>query len=326
MPNLCSGAAVIEVHGVTKKFAQVHALAGIDLHVAKGEVFGILGPNGAGKTTLINILATLTTPDSGSVHVAGFDTAKDPHAVRKSIALTGQFAAVDDLLTGAENLILFGRLRGLSKKAATERADELLAKFSLTDAGGKRVGTYSGGMRRRLDLAASLVVPVDVIILDEPTTGLDPRSRGELWDVVRDLRDQGLTIVLSTQYLEEADQLAERIVVIDSGRVIAEGSPWELKEKAGGNSVIAEPTTASQGGLLQEALSEIGPATLNEDSGAVTVAGVTSSSLAPIAFAAQRAGVMLADLSVRTPTLDDVFLQLTDSTDETTVATEGQPS
>lgn len=312
MTNLHNSQPAIEARGVVKTFGDVRALDGLDLHVDRGEVVGLLGPNGAGKTTIINVLTTLLRPDEGTVTVAGHDVVTQAHAVRTAIALTGQFAAVDDILTGHENLVLFGRLRGLTPQAARARADELLDKFSLTSAGKKRVGTYSGGMRRRLDLAASLVVPADVIFLDEPTTGLDPRSRNELWDVVRELRDQGLTIVLTTQYLEEADQLAERIVVIDSGKVIAEGTPEELKEAAGGRSIVAAPTEPSQGKTLEAALRSFGDTSIDDETGAVTVSGAQASSLARVAMAAEHADVELADLSVRVPTLDDVFLQLTD--------------
>lgn len=324
MPNFTSDQLAATVDGVVKTFDDVTALDGLTFNVRRGEVLGVLGPNGAGKTTAINVMSTLLDPDSGTVTVNGFNAKHEPHKVRSSIALTGQFAAVDDMLTGTENLILFGRLRGLSRADARERATELLAKFSLTDAGRKRVGTYSGGMRRRLDLAVSIVVPTDVIFLDEPTTGLDPRSRNELWDVVRELRADGLTIVLTTQYLEEADQLAERIIVIDHGKVIAEGTPDELKEAAGGKSVLAIPAEPDDLHKLAEALHPLGTTNIDDETGGVTVAGGDSSLLAPIVLAAQSAGVELADVSVRSPTLDDVFLQLTDR--QATLSTEKEIS
>lgn len=311
MANLSESEMAIEIRGVTKRFGEKVALDGLSFSVKKGEVVGILGPNGAGKTTAINVLATLTQPDEGTVLVAGHDAGTSPHAVRQSIALTGQFAAVDDMLTGEENLILFGRLRGLGKSKAKERAGELLSAFSLAADGAKRAGTYSGGMRRRLDLAVSLVVPSEVVFLDEPTTGLDPRSRNELWDVVRGLRDDGMTIVLTTQYLEEADQLAERIIVIDEGEVIAEGTPDQLKETAGGRSIVAIPADPSYSIQLAEALQVFGQTEQDLESGAVTVLRCADTNLAKVALAAEHAGIELADLGVRVPTLDDVFLQLT---------------
>ncbi|PID54466.1 MAG: daunorubicin/doxorubicin resistance ABC transporter ATP-binding protein DrrA [Micrococcales bacterium] len=300
------------VENVVKRFGDVTALDGLSFSVARGEVLGMLGPNGAGKTTAINILATLLRPDSGTAVVAGHDVLAQPHEVRSAIALTGQFAAVDEALTGSENLVLFGRLRGLSRSQSQQRSAQLLEEFALTDAAGKLVRTYSGGMRRRLDLAASLVVPAEVVFLDEPTTGLDPRSRNELWDVVRQLRADGLTIVLTTQYLEEADQLAERIIVIDKGMVIAKGTPEELKATAGGSSAVAVPAEAHHLAGLAAALAGIGPTTVEVETGGVVVAGGGSGHLAPIVLRAQEAGIALADVSVRTPSLDDVFLQLTD--------------
>ncbi len=317
MPNHTDGSPGSEppaliVENLTKRFDDVTALDGLTMSVARGEVLAVLGPNGAGKTTAINILATLLRADSGTAVVAGHDVRAEPHEVRSAIALTGQFAAVDEVLTGSENLVLFGRLRGLSQSQAEQRAKQLLDEFSLTEAANKRVRTYSGGMRRRLDLAASLVVPAEVVFLDEPTTGLDPRSRNELWDVVRQLREDGLTIVLTTQYLEEADQLAERIIVIDKGTVIAEGTPAELKATAGGSSAAAVPVEPDQLSDLAAALVDIGATTVDDEAGAVIVAGGGSGHLASIVLRAQEAGIALADVSVRTPTLEDVFLQLTD--------------
>lgn len=300
----------IEVVDLVKRYGDVTALDGMNLTVQRGEVLGVLGPNGAGKTTLINVLSTLERPDSGRATVAGYDVVADAHRVRCSIALTGQFAAVDGILTGQENLVLFGRLRGLDRRAAEKRAIEMLERFSLQDAAGKPAGGYSGGMRRRLDLAASLIVPTQVIFLDEPTTGLDPRSRNELWDVVRELRRAGLTIVLTTQYLEEADQLAERIVVIDSGRVIASDTPTALKAAAGGSSCLAVPVDPAQTGTLTTALSGMG-ATVSDDGTGVVIPAASSGDLPNVVLAARDAGVDLADIRVRTPTLDEVFLQLT---------------
>jgi ABC-2 type transport system ATP-binding protein len=221
----------IEATGLTKSYGEVRVLAGVDLHVPRGTVFSLLGPNGAGKTTTVRILATLTEPDGGTARVAGHDIVRDRALVRRSMSLTGQDTALDELQTGAENLRMMGRLCRLSARAAARRADELLARFDLVEAGGRRVGTYSGGMRRRLDLAASLIVAPTVIFLDEPTTGLDPRSRAEMWTVITELTRSGVTIFLTTQYLEEADRLADRIALVDDGRIVAEGTPADLKRR-----------------------------------------------------------------------------------------------
>jgi ABC-2 type transport system ATP-binding protein len=222
----------IEADGLRKRYGQTTVLDGLDLRVPRASVLALLGPNGAGKTTAVRLLSTLTTPDGGRATVAGHDVVTDPAGVRRSISLTGQYAALDELQTGTENLRMIGRLAGLSARAARARAVELLDRFDLVAAGGRRVGTYSGGMRRRLDLAASLVRPVEVLFLDEPTTGLDPRSRIRMWELVSELRAAGTTVLLTTQYLEEADRLADRIVVIDTGRVVAEGTAAELKRRA----------------------------------------------------------------------------------------------
>jgi len=225
----------IEAEGLTKSFGAVTAVDGIDLAIKEGTVFGLLGPNGAGKTTTVHILATLVAPDAGRATIAGYDVATQAHQVRQLIGLAGQYASVDEMLTGTENLILLARLTGQSRSAARQRAKELLAQFRLENAASRAVKTYSGGMRRRLDLAASLVARPRVLFLDEPTTGLDPRSRNEMWDVVRDLTgNDGVTVLLTTQYLEEADQLAERIAVVDHGAMIAAGTPAELKASTGG--------------------------------------------------------------------------------------------
>jgi ABC-2 type transport system ATP-binding protein len=225
---------MIEVHGLTRRYGANPVLRGVDLSVRRGEIFALLGPNGAGKTTTVRILATLTRPDAGSVEIAGIDALRDPHAVRRRIALTGQYAALDEAQTGRENLRMIARLARLDRRAARARAEELLGRFDLLGAAGRRVGTYSGGMRRRLDLAASLAGRPAVVFLDEPTTGLDPRSRLDLWAVVADLAREGTTVFLTTQYLEEADQLADRIAVVAGGRVVAEGTAAELKARVGG--------------------------------------------------------------------------------------------
>ncbi len=227
----------IVARGLGKRFGATVAVDGVDLAIGEGTVFGLLGPNGAGKTTIVRILATLITPDEGQASVLGYDIARQAHQVRQLIGLTGQYASVDETLTGTENLILIGRLTGASRRAAKDRARELLDRFRLTDAAGHAVKTYSGGMRRRLDLAASLVSRPRVLFLDEPTTGLDPRSRNELWDIVRELVAGGVTVLLTTQYLEEADQLADRIAVIDHGRIIAQGTSAELKTLSGASTL-----------------------------------------------------------------------------------------
>ena len=224
----------VEAEGIVKRFGETVALGGVDLAVEEGSVFGLLGPNGAGKTTMVRVLATLLRPDSGSASVFGRDVVASANDVREMIALTGQFAAVDELLTGRENLRMFGQLFRLSRAEAGRRAGELLERFDLTDAGDRTAKTYSGGMRRRLDLASSLLTRPRMLFLDEPTTGLDPRSRNQIWDIIRDLVREGTTILLTTQYLEEADQLTDRIAVIDHGRVIAEGTGDELKDSVGG--------------------------------------------------------------------------------------------
>ncbi|MEM7273797.1 MAG: ATP-binding cassette domain-containing protein [Actinomycetota bacterium] len=302
----------IEVVDLGKRFGEVAALAGVTFSVPPGQILGLLGPNGAGKTTTINILSTLLQPDEGRAAVDGHDVVAQADQVRRSIALTGQFAAVDEVLTGAENLVLFGRLRGLDKRAAKERATELLERFSLLDAADKPVSAYSGGMRRRLDLAASLVVPPPVVFLDEPTTGLDPRSRAELWQEVRRLRDEGRAVVLTTQYLEEADQLADRIIVIDQGRVVAEGTPAELKARAGGQALVLSLVDLSQQQGALEALEGLGEVTADAETGDFTLAEADGAHLADVLARLDRAGIGVAEIALRRPTLDEVFLQLTE--------------
>ena len=255
----------VSVAGVVKRFGSTTALAGVDLEVPEGMVFGLLGPNGAGKTTLIRILATLLEPDAGRAELLGHDVVAESSSVRELLALTGQFAAVDELLTGRENLEMFGRLFRLSRAEARRRASELLERFELTDAADRTAKTYSGGMRRRLDLASSMLTQPRVLFLDEPTTGLDPRSRNEIWEIVRDLRREGTTILLTTQYLEEADQLADEIAVIDHGRVIAEGTGNELKDRVGGHILEVELTDVQQRDEARAALLRIGCGQPEED-------------------------------------------------------------
>src|SRR5690242_1187120 len=265
MDRRLSQAPAVRVAGVVKRFGSTTALAGVDLEVPEGMVFGLLGPNGAGKTTLVRILATLLQPDGGRAELLGLDVAAEPSRVREQLALTGQFAAVDELLTGRENLEMFGRLFRLSRTEAARRASELLQRFELTDAADRNAKTYSGGMRRRLDLASSMLTQPRVLFLDEPTTGLDPRSRNEIWDIVRDLRREGTTILLTTQYLEEADQLADKIAVIDHGRVIAEGTGNELKDRVGGQILEVELTDLRQRDEAEAALTSVGCGAPEED-------------------------------------------------------------
>jgi ABC-2 type transport system ATP-binding protein len=284
----------IDARGLRKRFGKTDVLAGLDLRVPAGTVFALLGPNGAGKTTTINILTTLVAPDAGTALVGGFDVAAAPSDVKGRIALTGQSAAVDEVLTGTENLIMMGRLSGLGRQQSRDRAAQLLERFDLTDAARRRVGTYSGGMRRRLDLALSLVVDVPILFLDEPTTGLDTRSRQELWNVIRGLTEAGTTVFLTTQYLEEADQLADRIAVLDRGRVAAEGTADELKARIGGDVVELR---SADGALLLELPTDGSVHGLR--------AAIDRLDRSP------EAAVDGAQVSIRRPSLDDVFLAIT---------------
>jgi oleandomycin transport system ATP-binding protein len=301
----------IQAEGLVKSFGETRALAGVDLAARTGTVLAVLGPNGAGKTTAVRILATLLRPDEGQATVAGYDVMNQAHQVRQMIALTGQYAAVDETLTGVENLVLIGRLLGQSRRAARERAVELLEDFALSDAAGRAAKTYSGGMRRRLDLAASLVGHPRVVYLDEPTTGLDPRGRGDLWRVVRNLVDDGVTVLLTTQYMEEADQLADDIVVIDRGRVAATGTPDQLKAKVGGQILLVSPVDGDDLGTVVGVVAELSGDDPEVAHGAVSVA-VNDAGLPPAIL--QRltvAGVQVAELSLRRPSLDEVFFALT---------------
>src|ERR1700759_3218358 len=250
--------SAVHVEGVVKRFGATEALAGVDLDVEEATVFGLLGPNGAGKTTLVRVLTTLLAPDAGRAEIFGRDVARDPAGVREVASLTGQFAAIDEMLTGRENLQMFGRLFDLSAADARRRGDELLERFDLAQAADRSARTYSGGMRRRLDIASSLLTRPRVLFLDEPTTGLDPRSRNEIWAVVRELRREGTTLLLTTQYLEEADQLADRIAVIDHGKVIAEGTGNELKDRVGGQILEVELASVEQRDRAQAVLAGVG--------------------------------------------------------------------
>jgi ABC-2 type transport system ATP-binding protein len=304
----------IVTEGLRRAFGSVKAVDGVDLAAPAGTVLGLLGPNGAGKTTIVRILTTLLPPDAGSARVAGFDVVRDAAALRSVIGLAGQFAAVDENLTGRENLELVGRLYHLRGAEARRRADEMLERFELTDAAARTVKTYSGGMRRRLDLGASLIGRPQVLFLDEPTTGLDPRSRYALWDVIRELVNDGTTLLLTTQYLEEADRLADRISVIDLGRVIAEGTSDQLKSRVGGDLLALRVADRAAAGTAAEAIAGLG-------SGAPQVVSETGEVSLPVAEGASilvevvrrldAAGVGISDLALRRPTLDDVFLALT---------------
>ncbi|MET8648605.1 MULTISPECIES: ATP-binding cassette domain-containing protein [Nocardia] len=303
------------VEDVRKSFGDVHALQGISFTAAKANVLGILGPNGAGKTTTVKILSTLLRPDSGNAVVAGHDVRKDPSSVRRSIMMTGQYAALDENLSGRENLELFGRLMGLRKTVARRRADDLLEQFDLVSAGRRAVRNYSGGMRRRVDIACGLVVRPEVVFLDEPTTGLDPRSRQGVWDLVQILKSQGITVLLTTQYLEEADVLSDRIIVIDKGTVIAEGTADELKERTGGSYCEVVPLDPTQMRKVADALGDLVPAAvLAELEGVDRLSIPAPEGAATLAEALRRldsAGVDLADIGLRRPSLDDVFLSIT---------------
>ncbi len=302
----------IEANGLVKSFGETLAVDGVDLAVRSGSVYGMLGPNGAGKTTVIRMLATLIRPDAGSARVLGHDISKEGDAVRGAVSLTGQLASVDEDLTGHENLILLGRLLGLKRPAAKARSTELLEAFGLSEAATRLVKNYSGGMRRRLDIAASIVVTPQLMFLDEPTTGLDPRSRNQVWGIIRALVGAGTTILLCTQYLEEADQLADGIAVIDHGRVIAEGTPGQLKASVGSGALhvrLLDPEQRPQAaGVLQRGL---GTATLEPDPAALSASCSDADRAAETLAELTREGVRIADFSLDQPSLDEVFLALT---------------
>ncbi len=326
-------ADMIRATGLVKRYKNTTALDGLDLVVPEGTVLGLLGPNGAGKTTAVRILATLLQPDAGSAEVAGIDVLADPMGVRTRIGLSGQYAAVDEHLTGFENLEMVGRLYGMSRQKASVRARDLLDRFALSDAGDRPSKTYSGGMRRRLDLAGALVAEPPVLILDEPTTGLDPRSRQQMWGVIRDLVSDGATLLLTTQYLEEADLLADDIVVIDHGTAIARGTADELKSRTGGERIEAVVADVARLDEAERALAAVGQGDVQRDttrrSVTVAVEDDGAGRLMRVLQALRDDGVELLDVGLRRPTLDDVFLTLTgrapagdDATDES--ATEAE--
>jgi ABC-2 type transport system ATP-binding protein len=303
----------IETNGLAKSFGKTPALAGVDLHIRQGSVYGLLGPNGAGKTTTIRILATLLRPDAGTATVLGHDVVRDARVVREKVSLTGQYASVDEDLTGHENLVLMGRLLGLAWKAARSRAAELLEAFGLADAAGRQVMTYSGGMRRRLDIAASLVAIPEILFLDEPTTGLDPRGRNDVWELVRRIAAAGTTVLLTTQYLDEADRLADRLAVIDHGRVIAEGTSRDLKASVGANALHLRLASAEQRPQALELLRRVlGDGVLPTTEPAEVAARLANpAQAAALLTALSESRIEVEQFAVGNPSLDEVFLALT---------------
>ncbi len=308
--------AAVSVRGLVKHFGDTKALDGVDLDVREGTVLGVLGPNGAGKTTLVRCLSTLLVPDAGTAVVAGYDVVRQPRQLRRTIGLTGQYASVDEKLSGRENLYMIGRLLDLSRKDARSRADELLERFSLTDAGKRLAATYSGGMRRRLDLAASMIGHPAVLYLDEPTTGLDPRTRSEVWDEVRRMVAEGATVLLTTQYMEEAEQLASELTVIDRGKVIANGEVDELKARVGGRTLQIRPTDPEQLGAMARAVTEAGldgvaGTQVVPDEGVLNVPILSDEQLTAVVGLLGSHGFGIAHIGTQLPSLDEVFLAIT---------------
>jgi oleandomycin transport system ATP-binding protein len=303
----------IAAEGLVKHFGTTKALDGVDLEVGRGQVLGVLGPNGAGKTTAVRILGTLLRPDAGRATVGGYDVVRDPARVRELIGLTGQYASVDEDLSGRRNLVMLGRLLGMPRAAARERAAELLDRFELTNAADRIAKTYSGGMRRRLDLAASLVGRPSILYLDEPTTGLDPHSRNEVWATIRRLVAEGATVLLTTQYLEEADALADSIVVFDHGRIVAEGTPAALKAQTGRQSLDVRPADPADLDKVESILAQVvGTApSIDADRGLVSVAVTGGTAMPAVVRRLDDAGITVTELSLRLPSLDEVFLGLT---------------
>lgn len=306
----------VEVRGLVKHFGDTKAVDGVDLDVPEGTVLGVLGPNGAGKTTVVRCLSTLLVPDAGTAMVAGYDVLRQPRQLRRTIGLTGQYASVDEKLPGWENLYMIGRLLDLSRKEARTRADAMLERFSLTEAGKRRVRTYSGGMRRRLDLAASMIGRPSVLYLDEPTTGLDPHSRNEVWDEVRRMVADGATVLLTTQYMEEAEQLADNLTVIDRGRVIANGRVHELKAKIGGRTLQIRPSDPGElhrmvGAISQAGLDGIGGAIADVEEGQVNVPIASDEQLTALIGLLGERGFTISGIHTQLPSLDEVFLAIT---------------
>lgn len=315
-----SDAPAVETHGLVKRFGANVAVDGIDLTIPRGGIYGVLGPNGAGKTTAIRMLATLLRPDGGQAYVLGHDVAAEPATIREKISLTGQFASMDEDLTGMENLILFARLQGFSIKGAGSRGLELLEAFGLTDAAKRQVKKYSGGMRRRLDIASSLLVTPQLLFLDEPTTGIDPRSRIQVWDIIRTVVDAGTTVLLTTQYLEEADELADRLAVIDHGRVIAEGTPAQLKSQIGAGALsIRAADGEDRERAAQIVAASLGVEVTREADPTAFSARLEADTAVSRALAGlEEAGIGVESFSLGQPSLDEVFLALTGRPQETT--------
>jgi oleandomycin transport system ATP-binding protein len=304
----------VAAEGLVKRYGRTTALDGVDLTVRPGTVLGMLGPNGAGKTTAVRVLTTLVRADAGHATVGGFDVAREPDRVRALIGLTGQYAAVDEDLTGFENLLLIGRLLELPRRQAKSRATELLERFDLTDAARRSVKTYSGGMRRRLDLAASLVNRPEILFLDEPTTGLDPRSRGDVWQMVRELVSDGVTVLLTTQYLDEADRLANEIAVVDHGRVIATGTPSELKAKVGGQTLDVRPTELAdldRVAAIVESVVGSAPSRHADDAGLLSIPVDDEDAFPAVVHRLKQEQIRVTELALRLASLDEVFLALT---------------
>ncbi|MEU5163716.1 ATP-binding cassette domain-containing protein [Streptomyces sp. NPDC020875] len=321
-----SGEYAVRAESIHKKYGEKRALDGLDLRVRRGTVHGVLGPNGAGKTTAVRVLATLLKFDSGRAEVAGIDVVRDPRGVRRRIGLTGQYAAVDEIMTGRQNLEMFGRLFHLGGRRAALRATELLEQFDLADAADKGAGEYSGGMRRRLDLAASMILRPEVLFLDEPTTGLDPRSRGEVWEAVRALVAQGTTVLLTTQYLEEADKLAARITVIDGGKAIADDTPDGLKNTVGGDRIEVVVADRADLHAAVQAVARVSSGAPEAADDELRVHGAVSdrvAALTEVARTLQDQGVTVEDIGLRRPSLDDVFLRLTGHRTDTATGTDG---
>jgi ABC-2 type transport system ATP-binding protein len=314
----------VSAHGLVKTFGDLRAVDGVDLEVRRGEVFGVLGPNGAGKTTMLQMLATLLPMDGGRAQVFGVDVQQHPHVVRQLVGVTGQYASVDENLTGRENLWLFGRLLGLPSRKARAVADDLLGKFGLDDAGDKPISQFSGGMRRRLDLAASLISQPPLIFLDEPTTGLDPRTRGQMWETIRELVAQGCTVLLTTQYLDEADQLADRIAVIDRGIKVAEGTPDQLKSQVGSSTLqlrLLDPAQTAQAVDVVRRVVGDEPV-LTPEAGGINVPLADANRAADVLIGLREQELLITSATVQKPTLDEVFMALTGHAAEETTDDE----